>query len=166
MGRSAATRPGAVVIITNESRTRFIVQIKDAFHPDPDGWWGKLSFFGGSLRSYGDVDPVHEDPKDGLLRELREEIRNGDFVDILQSKLRLWRCFTLPYGEHEFELAVFEAVVGDTTFGALISIIHAGGIVTEGFPVTLMREQMAENFEIFGASLEVVAGTYLEEYAN
>lgn len=83
---------------------------------------------------------------------------------MLQTKLRDWRYFTLPYGDGSFELAVFEAILSDVTFGALNAVIHAGGVVVEGFPLTMTREQVVENFDIFGASLAVVADEYLKEH--
>lgn len=152
-------QPGAVVLITNDSHDRFLMQVKDDCHPLAS-LRGCLSFFGGSLEE-------GETPPQGLDRELREEILDEHAVAELASGLAYWKSFDLDGNQFkvEYKLYAFVRVLSNEAFERVCAGVTAEGVVTEGSPRVYDRETLVEmlpDTNRFVASLDVVLAEFLD----
>jgi len=151
------SQPGAVVIITEESHSQFVVQRKDHKHPIPT-CRGRISLFGGSKEAA-------EDGAAALERELDEEL------DL--SKISLlpvsWRSFHLPGNQYagSYELEAFVCTLSGDEFTELARQIVLPGVVLEGTGEVINREallQLLSNKDNFVASLEMILSAFLKEH--
>lgn len=103
------TYRGAVIIITEPARRRYIVQRKDNRHPNPDVRRA-LCFWGGGIGA-------NEDPREAALRELNEEIR----IPLPAASLRHYftDTFSAKQWPGDYEAHVFEMMVSDQLFERL-----------------------------------------------
>jgi len=115
---------GAVVIITEPTRGRYIVQRKDNRHPNPEVR-RCLSFWGGHIEE-------GETPQQAAERELREEI----LMDLPVAALRFMFSDTVEAQQWpgSWEAHVFELTLAPETFAAL----------QRGLPVEKIGEGLGE----------------------
>jgi 8-oxo-dGTP pyrophosphatase MutT (NUDIX family) len=103
----AKTHHGVGVLVTNRTRSRFLVQQKDQdYAPHPRGY----SLFGGAT-------DTNEDPAEALARELHEELGAASAKLLIAAGLRPVLTTTVePAG---FVYSLFEAAIDDALLEAL-----------------------------------------------
>lgn len=93
---------GAVVIITNPERSRFVVQEKDeSYKAHPNG----ISLFGGALE-------LGETPREAMERELAEETDEAVCLTITSALQELWTQ-EVTCGDISYTLTVFDSVLSE-----------------------------------------------------
>jgi len=124
---------GTGVIVRNESKSRFLVQEKDAdYVPCP----GCFSFFGGAIEA-------GETPDEALWRELAEEL-DPTAVQLLGRSARQVFQGTIPAGgDSNFEFTLFEIVVQDRVLDSL-----ASRPVREGLAARVLSRQSLEEVHL------------------
>ena len=135
---------GAVVIITNADRTRFVVQEKDdSYTAHPNG----ISLFGGSLER-------EESPREAMGRELVEETHQTVCPAVTGALQELWTQ-EVPCGGIAYTLTVFESVVSESEITRIVAApVGEGRCARE-----LARTAFVDVDWVWG--LEVVAQRYL-----
>ena len=137
---------GAVVIITNADRSRFVVQEKDeGYEAHPNG----LCLFGGSL------DPG-ESPREAMERELTEETDETVWPVLVDTLRELWTT-DVVCGDISYRLTVYDSVVSDSEISRI-----AAAPVKEGRSAQEVNEAQLPTIDwVWG--LEAIAKRYLEE---
>ncbi|MCB0328299.1 MAG: NUDIX domain-containing protein, partial [Bdellovibrionales bacterium] len=133
-------RPGAVIIIADETRSRFVIQRKDSDHPVTD-CIGKLSLFGGS------VDPG-EISGPAVIRELLEEI--PDAVPFINGEIFPWKSFEELDGAQfggKYDLNVFFSMIPNRQFENLVAKLEKPGAVKEGELAVIDRDEIRSLIE-------------------
>jgi len=150
----------ASVIITNIAETKFVLQRKDATHPNP-ACRGLLGLFGGQIEK-------GERPIETLFRELREEIAQsaigrtvGKFAEHLENLRLLGMQFPGCY-----ELTVFVSRLSDEDFGPVAQAMLKSGGVLEGtaelFERAVLEERLRQT-NLFFASQNVPVQYFLNK---
>lgn len=128
---------GAVIVITNQSRTSVLVQIKDDQHPN-ETCRGRMSNFGGTCQA-------SEDPVEAAVRELYEEIRDPAVVDEIVAQLEPMGEFRLPSvqwpGDYACHMSVARAK-SDEQFERWCEAIFAPDALSESNPGVLVALEL------------------------
>ncbi|MBX7137003.1 MAG: NUDIX domain-containing protein [Oligoflexia bacterium] len=149
ISRTRKGMSGSIMIISNQSRTRFLLQRKDDTHPRPE-LRGKLCLFGGAIES-------SEHPAETLDREVTEEFSHPDAAELLISNSKPWRIFPTLLDRKIIHHVgfVFETVLGDLHFQKLEKLCFQSAIVTEGIPYSVSREEL---LDLLGQPEEFIFG--------
>lgn len=149
--------PGSAVLITNKSRTKFVLQQKRPNHIIPR-YRNARSFFGGSMEP-------GETSEEALLRELEEEILNTEFVREIGRNMRFWKQYRLRGVIYDwYDVFIYEAILDDAMFDQLVGIIQNPDLVTEGKAIVVSRSDLIDLLkspDLFVGSLDIVIRDWL-----
>lgn len=148
--KANAETTGVVVIIY--SGDRMIVQRKTPSYPVTK-WRNCLSFFGGSLFK-------DENPRDGLLRELNEEIPKA--VSKIEQKIAYWRKFRLRGASNMYNLHVFRCELSPLRFDDLLAALLDPDVVLEGTQCEISNLGDANEWRWMASLMTVVRRHYKE----
>lgn len=153
---------GAAVIITNPSRTRFLVQRKDSGYPKAS-LQRTICLFGGK------IEPDDDSPRDAVMREVWEEITDMDLCLDINIFCKHWKTYEelpsiLSAGE-TFVLHVFYVEISDAALDR--APLYDYGVITEGYAEIVPKEYLKHLINHFPddifSSLNQVFRDFLEE---
>lgn len=128
-------KQGAIAFITNEDRTKFLIQRKDSGYKY-ENQHRTICFFGGHVEN-------NETPLEAILRELKEEIGHAPTVEAavayITSQARVARVLKSIVLESQnkpgtfFELFMFDVILSDKVFDSLQEVLYDEGVILEGY---------------------------------
>lgn len=143
-------KQGVGVLITNENKSKFFLQVKNETYPHKE-FVNKLSFWGGRVERGEELDQA-------LHRELQEELHD-DSYKIIQNKIKRLKTYTIKTRKGIFPLkynfTFYQATVTDSEIEFISS-----KPVYEGLAKTISLEEFRNSQFIW--NLDIVKQDFLE----